>query len=150
MRRWITDPALSSWWGPRGAVEAEITLAQDSDSALCRVLTSGDDAAPVGYAHAVDLALWHADAPAGLPAATWDVDIFVASVETRAADTTQGLRLLVGEVFATTFAVACCALVSVRNEAAARAYEKAGFQWSEIWHDRHAGPSWVMQIERPR
>lgn len=148
VRRWLADPALPGWWASRGTVEAEITLALESPSALSRIILS--DETPVGYAHAVDMALWHGSMPAGTAPGTWRVDAFVAQAERRAADTTQALRLLTGEVFATTFAVACCALVSIRNEAAARAYEKAGFRWSEIWHERQVGPNWVMRLDRPQ
>ncbi len=148
IRRWLADPALPSWWGPRSSAEAEITLALESESAICHLILR--DGLPIGYAHAVDIAVWQADAPSALAPGTWDLDLFIADATTRAADTTEALTQLAGEVFSTTFAVACCALVSIRNEAAARAYEKAGFRWSEIWHDRYAGPSWLMQLVRPR
>ena len=59
------------------------------------------------------------------------------------------LALLAEEVFATTLAVACSGVVSIRNEAAARAYERAGFRWQRIWSDRLLGPSWLMLKERP-
>lgn len=150
IRRWLSDPALPAWWGPRGTVEAEITMALESESALCRMLTRDADSAPIGYAHAVDLALWGGDAPPGVPAATYDIDVFTAEVASRAQDAAEALQALAAEVFATTFAMGCCALISVRNEAAARAYEKAGFRWREIWHDRMAGPCWVLLTERPR
>lgn len=148
IRRWLADPALPSWWGPRGTAEAEITLALESESAIARLVLR--DGVPIGYAHAVDMALWQSDAPSAVAPGTWDLDLFVADATNRSADTADALALLVGETFATTFAVACCALVSIRNEAAARAYEKAGFRWVEIWQDRYTGPSWVMQMARPR
>jgi len=125
-------------------------MALESASSLCFVLMRTDEAEPIGYAHAVDIALWPGDMPPDLPPATFDIDIFVGPPDRRAADTSAALRLLVAEVFATTFAMACCALISIRNEAAARAYEKAGFTWQTIWHDRVSGPCWVMQVERPR
>lgn len=149
IRRWLSDPALPSWWGPRGSVEAEITLALESESALCRILARDAESAPVGYAHAVDIAVWGGDAPPGLPAATYDLDVFAAESGHRAQDTVDALRALTAEVFATTFAMSCCALIPVRNEAAARAYEKAGFRWREIWHDRIGGPCWVFLHDRP-
>lgn len=148
VRRWLADPALPSWWAARGAAEAEFTMALESESALSRIILRDGEAA--GYAHAVDMALWPLDAPEAIAPGTWDVDLFVVDARNRAADTTEALRLLTAEVFATTFAVACCSLLSIRNEAAARAYEKAGFRWSEIWHDRHAGPCWLMQLGRPQ
>ena len=66
-----------------------------------------------------------------------------------AAPDGHALSLLVEEVFATRLAIACCAVVSIRNEAAARAYEKAGFRWLRIWQDPIDGPCWVMLKERP-
>jgi RimJ/RimL family protein N-acetyltransferase len=140
---------LPTWWGPRGTVEAEITMAIESESALCRMLARDAEGAPIGYVHAVDLALWGSEAPPGIPAPAYDLDVFVAESQARAQDATEALRALVAEVFATSFAMSCCALISVRNEAAARAYEKAGFRWREIWHDRIAGPCWVLIAERP-
>jgi hypothetical protein len=61
----------------------------------------------------------------------------------------EALALLADEVFATTLALACCGLVPVTNEAAARAYERARFRWQRIWHDPVRGPTWVMLRERP-
>jgi len=124
-------------------------MALESESALCRMLARDTDSAPIGYAHAVDLALWGGDAPPGIPAPAYDLDVFVAESQVRAQDSIEALRALVAEVFASSFAMSCCALISVRNEAAARAYEKAGFHWREIWHDRIAGPCWVLIAERP-
>ena len=59
------------------------------------------------------------------------------------------LRLLKDEVFATTLAVAVCVFASIENEAAVRAYEKAGFRWRRVWHDPISGPEWFMIAERP-
>ena len=59
------------------------------------------------------------------------------------------LDLLTEEVFATTLAVACSAVVSIRNEAAVRAYERAGFRWQRVWQDPLFGPCWLMLLERP-
>ncbi len=59
------------------------------------------------------------------------------------------LALLTEEVFATTLAVACSAVVSIRNEAAVRAYERAGFRWLRVLQDPLLGPSWLMLKERP-
>jgi len=52
-------------------------------------------------------------------------------------------------VFATTLAVAVCVFASIENEAAVRAYEKAGFRWRRVWHDPISGPEWFMIAERP-
>ena len=58
------------------------------------------------------------------------------------------LALLTEEVFATTLAVACSSLVSIRNETAARAYERTGFRWLQVLQDPLLGPSWLMLKER--
>ena len=143
----MAEPALEEWWGTRASVEAEITLALASESALARIILQ--DGEPVGYAHAVDLSLWRQELPPELEAGTWDIGLFVAPLEQRVEGTEQALALLVGEVFATTLAIACCSLVSIRNEAAARIFERAGFRWSRIWQDRQSGPAWVMVRARP-
>ncbi len=148
IRRWLADPALPAWWGLQSAVEAEITIALESESALARIIQR--EGAPIGYAHAADAALWRADMPPDLAPGQWEIDLFVAAPETRAEDTTEALRQLAAEVFVTTMAVGCCGLVSIRNEAAARAFERAGFRWSRVWHDRLSGPSWVLELPRPR
>jgi aminoglycoside 6'-N-acetyltransferase len=61
----------------------------------------------------------------------------------------QALNLLKAEVFSTTLATAVCVFASIRNEAAVRAYEKAGFHWQRIWNDSAVGPSWFMVARRP-
>ena len=142
------DPALPAWWGPLSAVEAEIALAFASASAIQRIIER--DGEPVGYAQAADASLWGGALPPGLASGQWDVDAFVADPEMREGATSQALALLCADVFATTMAVGCCNFVSIRNEASARAFERAGFRWQRIWHDRHSGPSWVMELPRPR
>ena len=148
MRRWLTDPEVQAWWGNAASAEAEITLAMGSEASLCRIIESAGE--PIGYAHAVEIGLWGEQQPDGLPAGTWDIDLFIASAEHRGRGAGRApLSLLVEEVFATRLAIACCAVVSIRNEAAARAYEKAGFRWLRIWQDPIDGPCWVMLKERP-
>jgi RimJ/RimL family protein N-acetyltransferase len=98
----------------------------------------------------VEVGLWGGQQPDDLPPATWDVDLFIASAEHRRRGAGRAaLALLVEEVFATRLAVACCGVVSIRNEAAARTYERAGFRWTRIWQDPIDGPCWVMLKERP-
>jgi aminoglycoside 6'-N-acetyltransferase len=148
IRRWLADPAVQEWWGNAASAEAGITLAMESATALPRIIEQGGT--PIGYAHAVEIGVWAEERPEDLPAGTWDVDLFVASAEHRGKGLGHAaLQLLTGEVFATTLAVACSAVVSVRNEAAARAYERAGFRWLRIWSDPLFGPCWLMLKERP-
>lgn len=145
IRRLLADPAFHAWWGNAASVEAEINLAMNSNSALCRIVEAGG--AAVGYGQAADIALWNEAWPEELLAGTWDVHAFVATADRR--DLVHlALALLTEEVFATTLAVACCAVVSIRNEEAVRAYERAGFRWQRVWNDRLTGPSWLMLKER--
>jgi RimJ/RimL family protein N-acetyltransferase len=147
MRRWLNDAEVQAWWGSAASAEAEITLAMASESSLCRVIETGG--VPIGYGHAVEIGLW-GQPPEDLPVATWDIDLFIASTEHRQRGAARtALALLVEEVFATRLAVACCGIVSIRNEIAARTYEQAGFRWMRIWQDPIDGPCWVMLRERP-
>jgi aminoglycoside 6'-N-acetyltransferase len=148
IRRWLAEPGIAAWWGNAASAEAEIGLAMASDTGLCRIVMCGD--APIGYAHAVDVGVWGGERPPEIEAGTWDVDLFIASAEHRGRGLgAAALARLVDEVFATTLAVACCGLVSVRNEAAVRAYERAGFGWRRIWDDPLSGPCWLMLRNRP-
>jgi RimJ/RimL family protein N-acetyltransferase len=149
IRRWLADPDIETWWGSRASAEAEIALAMESPSALCRIIE--DTAQPVGYAHAVDAGLWGETLPKEIPPGCWDLDIFIGSATHRAQDSGQrAIELLAREVFATTLAVACCIVISVKNEAAVRAYERTGFRWLSVWNDPASGPSWVLLKERSR
>jgi RimJ/RimL family protein N-acetyltransferase len=148
IHRWLVEPAIQAWWGNAASAEAEVNLAMASETALCRIIEYGNDA--VGYAHAVEIGLWGGARPAELAPGTWDTDLFIASEPHRGRGLgAVALDLLVAEVFATTLAVACCGVVSIRNEAAVRAYEQAGFRWLRIWHDPLSGPSWLMLKDRP-
>jgi RimJ/RimL family protein N-acetyltransferase len=148
IRRWLAEPDIQAWWGNAASAEAEINLAMASATALCRIVESAG--APIGYAHAVEIGLWGAPQPEEIPTGTWDIDLFIASAEHRGRGLgAAALALLTEEVFATTLAVACCAFVSIRNEAAVRAYEGTGFRWRRIWSDPLLGPAWLMLKERP-
>ena len=148
IRRWLTDPEVEAWWGNAASAEAEINLAMSSEAALCRIVES--EGLAVGYAHALDIGLWADERPSELAPGTWHIGYFLSPGQHRGSELGSAmLALLADEVFATTLAVACSGVVSVRNEAAARAYERAGFRWRQIWSDRLLGPSWLMLKERP-
>jgi aminoglycoside 6'-N-acetyltransferase len=148
IRRWLGDPTVQEWWGDAAGAEAAVTLAMESTTALPRIIEH--DGKAIGYTHAVEISVWAEERPEDLPSGTWDIDLFIASAEHRGKGLAQAaLELLTEEVFGTTLAVACSAVVSVRNEAAARAYERAGFRWLRIWADPMYGPCWLMLKERP-
>lgn len=148
IRGWLHHPDIQRWWGNASAAEAEVRLAFETPSALCRLICAGGE--PVGYAQALDAHHWGGALPEGMPPGTWDADLFVAAAGHRGKGTGQiALRLLADEVFSTTLAVALSVFVSVANEKAIRAYEKAGFRWVQVWPDRISGPCWLMLMERP-
>ena len=148
IRKWLARPDIQRWWGPQASTEAEVLMAMDSTHAICRIIEV--DGEPVGYAHAVDASLWGESLPDDLVPGTWDLDIFIAAESHRGKGIGEtALRLLKDEVFATTLAVAVCVFASIENEAAVRAYEKAGFRWRRVWHDPISGPEWFMIAERP-
>lgn len=149
IRAWLRQPEIEAWWGPASATAAEVQIALQSASAVCRIIEANGTA--VGYCHAIDAALWGDDLPEDLEPGTWDLDLFIGSAEYRGLGV--GLRALVllkTEVFSTTLATSVCVFASIRNEAVVRAYEKAGFVWQGIWNDRAVGPSWFMIARRPR
>lgn len=147
IRRWLSDPEVQRWWGGAAAAEAAITLALESVHALPRVVEC--DSRPIGYTQAIDAAILGEQQPAQMPPGSWQVAFFTGVAEHRDQNVEgTALALLAGEVFSTTLAVACCGIVSVRNEAGVRAYEKAGFRWLQIWPDRVLGPCWLMEKSR--
>lgn len=149
IRRWLARPDIQRWWGPQASAEAEVLMALDSTHAISRIIEV--DGTPVGYAHAVDATLWGEALPDDLSPGTWDLDIFIASENHRGKGVGEAaLQLLKEEVFSTTLALAVCIFAPIENEAAVRAYERAGFRWRRVWHDPIAGPEWFMVAERPK
>ena len=148
IRRWLAEPEVAAGWGNAGSAEAEINLAMSSAAVLCRIIAC--EGVPIGYAHALEIGLWAEQRPEELAPGTWHVNFLVASMQHRCPGAeSAALSLLAEEVFATTLAVACASIVSIRNEAAVRAYERAGFRWRRICYDPLLGPSWLMLKERP-
>lgn len=152
IRRWLAQPEVIRWWGPKATSEAEVLLALGTPQALCRIIEAQDEAerwSAVGYAHALDAGLILDPLPADLPAGTWAIDLFVASPAHRGKGVgARALRMMRDEVFGTTLAIAACVIVGVGNEKAVRAYEAAGFTWRSIIRDPVTGPEWVMVAER--
>lgn len=148
VRRWLAEPGIEQDWGSRASAEAEITLAMESPSALCRIVEH--DGTPVGYTHAVDAGLWGEALPPEIPPGCWDIDLLVSAAASPAITSAEVLQLITREVFETTLAMACCILVSIKNETAVRAYEQAGFRWLRVWTDPSLGPCWVLLLDRPR
>jgi len=145
LRRWLNDPAIAACGGNRASWEAELALARLSETALRRIVTVA--ARPIGYAQALELGLRAGTQPPEIPTGTWDTQVW--SMPSRPRVLAAVPALLAEEVFATTLAVACSALVSIRQETMVRAYEQAGFRWRRIWHDPLFGPAWLLLKERP-
>ena len=154
IRRWLAQPDVIRWWGPKTTSEAEVLLALGTPQALCRIIEAEDAPGtwiPVGYAHALDAGLVLNPLPPELPVGTWAIDLFVASPAHRGKGVgAQALKIMCDDVFGTTLAIAVCVFASVGNEKAVRAYEAAGFAWRSIVRDPVMGPEWVMVAERAR
>ena len=147
IRRWLAQPEVIRWWGPKATAEAEVMVAMGSAAALCRIIEA--NGAAVGYAHAIDAGAWGAPLPKEVPAGTWEIDLFVASPAHRGRGVgARALQAMREEVLGTTLALAVCAYVAVGNERAVRAFEQAGFRWRAIVHDPVLGPRWLMMAER--
>ncbi len=146
LNRWLGEPDVVAWFGSRGAAEAEIALAQSSPSSFIRViLFSG---APIGYAQAFDIGLSGMEHPA-IPSGSYDADVFIGSTPHRGlGHGALALRMLADEVFATTLAVSVAITVPLRNEAAVRRIERAGFAWQAVIHDQLLGPLWILRRDR--
>lgn len=123
----------------------------ESSAAICRLIEPFPGSQPIGYAQAIELGLLAGEIPKGLDAGAWNCHLFIASASHRGQGFGQAaLSQLVSEVFASTLAVACAITLSIRNERAARAYERIGFHWVGIDDDPIFGPSWIMRCDRPR
>jgi aminoglycoside 6'-N-acetyltransferase len=147
LQRWLARPDIETWWGPRAATEAAVTMALTDSQAICRIIVA--DGEDVGYAHAIDATVWGAALPDDLEPGTWEIELFVASEQHRGLGVGQvALKALIDEVFGTTMAMAVCVFVPVANERAVRAYEKAGLTWKSIWNTPAQGHAWFMVKER--
>jgi len=148
LRQWIARPDVQRWWGSPSAVEAEIRIVSETQSAIARIVEAGSTT--IGYAHAIDAMHWGSDLPDGMPPGTWDVDLVIAEMGYRGQGFGRmALDALADEVFSTTLALALSVVVPVTNEAAVRAYEHAGFTWRAVWEDSQCGPSWLLVRDRP-
>jgi aminoglycoside 6'-N-acetyltransferase len=128
-------------------MEAEIAIAIESASAICRMIET--DGAPIGYASAYDAGLMGpVDGSTGEPG-VWQCTFFVGSEAHRGHGLGAiALDLLAREVLTTTLAIACETRVPVRNERAIRQIEAVGFRWQRIENDAALGPFWIMRRDR--
>ena len=148
VRAWLRQSEIQAWWGGLAAAEAEIAIAAESPSAICRLIFRND--IPIGYGHALDADLVRSSRTEGLLPGTYVAALFIADPahRQRAAGETA-LSALTREVFSSTLAPACATLVPVRYEAAVRAAERAGYGWIGVRDDGPGGRSWLMVCERP-
>lgn len=141
LRRWLAEPHVIQWWGSRAAAEAAVAMAARSPTALARIIAHDGEA--IGYTHALDLV------DRRLPPGTWQADVFIGAAllhgQGLGADALMALR---DEMFATTMAGGLAVRVSIRNERAVRAIERAGFKWHAVVPDAMLGPCWVLVAGR--
>ena len=142
VRRWLSEPHVIQWWGSRAAADAAIAMAEASHTALARMIELNGEA--IGYAHALDLTDAH------LPAAVWQADVFIGAAPHRGQGIgALALAALRDELFAATLAQGLAVRVSIRNERAVRAIERAGFKWHVVISDSQLGPCWLLLAARP-
>lgn len=149
IRRWVAHDRVRSWWGPADVVEAEIAIALQSPSAVCRMIEA--DGEPVGYAHAFDGGLLTPMPGRGQEPGIWQCAFCIGSEAHRGHGLgATALELLTQEIFNTTLALGCEQRIPVRNERAVRDLEKIGFRWHRIEPEDPLGPVWIMRRDRPR
>ena len=149
IERWLKQPEVQRWWGSEAAAQAAVMVALRAPMGLCSIIVAGG--APAGYAQAQDAAGLFDGTTGDLTAGCFQVETFIGEARFRGQGVgREALRLVAAEVFSTTLALGLVAVVSVRNEAAVRAHEKAGFEWVRVIGDPLFGPSWLMRLERPR
>lgn len=147
VRLWLRQPEIQAWWGGLAAAEAEIAIAAESPSAICRMIAA--EGTPIGYGHALDGDLVHGTRLAGLPSGAYVASLFIADPAHRQRGAGEAaLSALTQEVFSSTLAVACATVVPLRYEPAVRAAERAGYHWTGVSDDLGAGRSWLMIRER--
>lgn len=149
VRAWLQQTEIQAWWGGLAAAEAEIAIAAESPSAICRLIRA--DGVPVGYGHALDADIVRGGTNDRLPVGTYMVSLFIADPAHRQRGAGEtALAELTAEVFASTLAPAAATLVPVRYETAVRAAERASYKWIGISDDGGASKrSWLMVRERP-
>jgi len=147
VRSWTSDNAVRAWWGSPAALEAELAIALESESAICRMIEA--DGVAIGYCHAFDSGLMDARAGRGSEPGIWQCTFFVGSETHRGRGIgATALDLLAREVLSTTLAIGCETRVPVRSESAIRDIEAKGFRWRHIERDDALGPCWVLRRER--
>ena len=148
VRRWVASPRFA-WRESAASAEAEITLAMGNGLAMARIIEHAGE--PLGYAQAAEAGLWSGGSlPVEIPAGTWMTDYFLAEPENASVEMGSiVLKMLATEVFSTTLAVACCAVVPISDETAARSCERAGFRWVRVLQEPAPGAFWLMRLERP-
>jgi RimJ/RimL family protein N-acetyltransferase len=147
IRRWLTDATIRGWWGTPGSVEAEIAIALDSPSAICRMIEA--DGTAIGYAHAFDAGLMSPGDHSAREAGLWHCAFLIGSEPHRGRGLGAiALNGLATEVLSTTLALGCRIRVPVRNERAVREIEAIGFRWHRVESDQTLGPVWIMRRDR--
>ena len=147
VRSWVSNSAVRAWWGSPAAIEAEIAIALESDSAICRMIEA--DGMGIGYCHAFDSGLMDAHAGVRSEPGIWQCIFFVGSEAHRGLGIgAVALDLLAREVLSTTLAIGCETRAPVRNESAVREIEAKGFRWRRIARDDALGPYWILRRER--
>jgi len=136
---WLRRAEIQRWWGSFPAAQAAVIAALQAPTGLCSIVRV--DGVAAGYVQAEE-------AGPGEPGA-YRLDAFIGEPRFRGIGAGRlALELAAAEVFQTTLAVALVAIVPLRNEAAVRLYERAGFAWVRVIEDPLLGACWLMKRAR--
>ena len=142
---WLTQPEVQRWWGSLPAAQAAVIAALQTPAGLCSIVTV--NGTPAGYIQAEEAQAGLISAP--VEPGAYRLDAFIGEPRLRGQGVGRtALELASREVFETTLALSLVTVVSIRNEAAVRLFERAGFTWKRVLEDPLLGPCWLMV--RPR
>jgi aminoglycoside 6'-N-acetyltransferase len=147
LNRWLGEAHVVAWFGARAIADAEIAIAQTSDSALVRIILCDDQ--PIGYVHAFDCALLGGARPAAMPDGGYVITAFIGAMDARGKGLgAAAIGLVRDEIFATSLTPSVAVMVPLSHERVVRALEKHRFQWREVWRDSALGACWILTSTR--
>lgn len=143
LRRWLPEPHVRTWWGDPDVNLTEITpLPSGVSHALITANT-----VPVGYVRWQPVTQHDLEdmGVEGIPEGAIDADSFIGEVSHVGRGVgPRALQLLLSRLGACSSVPVAGMSTAVRNQAAIRGYEKAGFIRLRQDHDPDWGRCWIM------